>query len=180
MDYAASKFPTYKLETDGNGTYIIASGLFDDETDEDHAIHIAKFAILVNSIVTMILNPITMQPLKVKIGIHSSEMYSGLIGSKYPRLKLYGSIIDEVKLLAKHGETNKIHCSEATFNSLKPTNLFELSNLQYMKMKNDCMKLKWNTSFINGSNSLVHDIADIKEFAKQTLINIETDFRQEV
>jgi len=181
IDYCASLFPTtHKIETDKEG-YMLVSGVNDDAVDRDNATHIANFAILVQSVATIIRHPVTSRPLKLKIGIHSGPVDSGMIGSR--RFNVYGKTLDEAKLLAKFGDFNKIHCSEVTAALLQVTGLFELSKSQYLKMKTDVLKLKCNTVFIEGSTetnevSNVDATANVRSNARQILSSVDNAIHQ--
>lgn len=184
MDHVASLFPSYKIETEKD-SFMLVSGVFDDVAkDRDHAIHIANFAALVQSTVTIIKNPVTMKPLKLKIGINTGRVESGICGSKMARFNVYGITLDQTKIVAKFGEFNKIHCTETTA-MLLPSTLFEMSKITLVKMKTESVKLKWNTCFILGSSetnevSNVDASSSVRTIARQILANVDHSVHQSI
>ena len=49
--------------------------------DEDHAQHVANFALLVQHVVSAVKNPVTGEPLLLRMGIHSGPAVAGVVGS---------------------------------------------------------------------------------------------------
>ena len=80
MDFVASTLPhLYKVETIGDA-YVISCGV--TEEAEDHAVHVANFALLVRDCVKLVKSPLDPSaPLAIRIGMHSGSVISGVIGT---------------------------------------------------------------------------------------------------
>lgn len=134
MDFLAGKFHLFKIETIGDA-YVCASGL--PASDPSHAINVANFAIAVQHCCRKVLSPIDNQPIRLRIGIHSGEAASGIVGVTNPRYCVFG---DTVNTTARHestGEPGKVHCSESTMIELKAkaASQFKISARGMVEMK---------------------------------------------
>ena len=92
--------------------YVCASGLPD--SDEEHAINVANFAIAVQHCCRKVLSPLDNSPIELRVGIHTGPCASGIVGVTNPRYCVFG---DTVNTTARHestGAPGKIHCSVTT------------------------------------------------------------------
>lgn len=77
MDHCASLFNLYKVETIGDA-YMAVSGLPD--RNDDHVEHMAKFALIVQRAVTIVKNPVTGNPVRIRVGLHCGSVIAGNVG----------------------------------------------------------------------------------------------------
>ena len=84
MDFLADKFNLFKIETIGDA-YVCCSGLPQD--DENHAQNVANFAVAVSHCSRHVLAPMggRSEPIKLRIGVHSGQCASGIVGTTNPR-----------------------------------------------------------------------------------------------
>ncbi|KAG7370283.1 adenylate/guanylate cyclase [Nitzschia inconspicua] len=134
MDFLAAKFHLFKVETIGDA-YVCASGL--PTSDENHAINVANFAIAVQHCCRKVLSPVDKQPIRLRIGIHSGEAASGIVGVTNPRYCVFG---DTVNTAARHestGAPGRVHCSRSTMMELKlkACSQFKISARGMVEMK---------------------------------------------
>ncbi|KAF5842669.1 hypothetical protein DUNSADRAFT_5744 [Dunaliella salina] len=59
--------------------------------------------------------PHTGEPVSVRIGIHSGDVVSGLIGTKLPKFSLFGDTMNSASRMESTGSPNRIHVSAATY-----------------------------------------------------------------
>lgn len=57
--------------------------------------------------------------IRVKIGLHSGRVISGVVGAKKPQYALFGDTINTASRMKTTGEADMIHISEATFDLVK-------------------------------------------------------------
>jgi class 3 adenylate cyclase len=116
MDFLAAKFNLFKVETIGDA-YVCCSGLPDK--DDNHAQNVANFAVAVQHCCRRVLSPLDQQPIQLRVGIHSGECASGIVGVTNPRYCVFG---DTVNTTARHESTGlpgKVHCSHTTMIELR-------------------------------------------------------------
>jgi len=135
MDSCVALFPNhlYKIETIGDA-YLVVGGLklnddFDDDdedTNKEQARHMevaeamAHFALLIREVVQLVpFDEISF--VKVRMGIHTGPIVTGLSGSMIPRFSCYGDTINTASRMETTGVTNKIHVSGAFADLIKKT-----------------------------------------------------------
>lgn len=115
MDLLVEKFKLYKVETIGDA-YMCCSGLLEPNTY--HAEDVANFAIAARRCVSLVKSPLTQEPIRMRIGIHSGSCMSGVVGTLTPRYCLFGDMVNTTSRHESTGEPEKIHCSSVTYNIL--------------------------------------------------------------
>jgi class 3 adenylate cyclase len=116
MDFLAGTINLFKLETIGDA-YVCPGGL--PTKDSNHTINVANFAVAVQHCCQKVISPFDKQPIQLRIGIHSDEAASGIVGVTNPRYCVFG---DTVNTTARHestGEPDRVHCSQATMMELE-------------------------------------------------------------
>jgi class 3 adenylate cyclase len=89
MDFLAKKFALFKIETIGDA-YVCCSGLPD--SDDDHAINVANFAIAVQHCCQRVRSPLDGSPIQLRVGINSGSCASGIVGVTNPRYCVFGDV----------------------------------------------------------------------------------------
>ena len=111
MDYIASLFKLYKVETIGDA-YVIAAGIPDRH--EDHALEIANFALLVMHCINVIKNPANTDiPIRLRIGINTGPSVCGVVGRTMPRYCIFGDTINTASRMETTGIVDRTHVSAA-------------------------------------------------------------------
>jgi len=124
MDYCASLFPIFKVETIGDA-YMIVGGIGNNDEFEDknaaltNAMNICDFAVCVREAVKQVKSPIDGTPITLRIGINTGAVVAGVAGSLMPRYCLFGNTVNIAHRMESTGEPNQIQVSEATANILK-------------------------------------------------------------
>ncbi|GIL60649.1 hypothetical protein Vafri_15185 [Volvox africanus] len=129
FDSRLDEFGVYKVETIGD-CYFVAGGLIcQDEhgmpavraegpTDPQHAEQVFSFAKAMLDAASGMSLPTTSEAIKIRIGLHSGPVVSGVVGQRMPRFCLFGDTVNTASRMESTGVPGCIHVSEATRNLL--------------------------------------------------------------
>ncbi len=156
MDHVAKQSPRlYKLETIGDA-YVITSGLFNCDHPEENAIAIANFALIVREAVALVVSPVDNTPIRIRIGINSGDVMSGVIGDLMPRWCLFGDTMNFTSRLESSCESGCIHMSIEITKYLKKSQLFEVKARGMVNMKGKGEVFTYNLVSATDDNPLAN------------------------
>merc|ERR1712205_237444 len=72
---------------------------------------------------------------QVRIGAHSGEVCSGIVGTRMPRYCLFGDAVNTASRMESKGLAGEIHVSEATYNLLRSNDRFAWTKRGKVEMK---------------------------------------------
>ncbi|KAF8823092.1 guanylyl cyclase, partial [Cardiosporidium cionae] len=141
FDQCAEHFGCLKIETVSE-CYLCASGLkFEKKkkvSEEDAALSAIEMGISMLLSAAFISTPklhststnslqksaIRETHLRLKIGIHTGRVISGVVGAKKPQFVLFGDTVNTASRMKDTGEVNHIHISDQTHSFVKDDNRF--------------------------------------------------------
>lgn len=105
----------YKVETIGDA-YMIASG---HDSKTDHIDTMIRVAMEMIEFVALNMSN-TDPPIQIRIGIHTGEAYSGVIGKIRPRFCFFGDTVNTASRMESHGSPALIQISKAVYDLITP------------------------------------------------------------
>ncbi|UJR23271.1 hypothetical protein I4U23_026289 [Adineta vaga] len=114
----------------------VNSVAFSDELNSDlknplglnQAELIAGLAIEMLSSAKSVINPMTQQSFRIKIGFHSGPAVGGIVGAKNVQYCLFGDTVNTASRITTTGEPGRIHISDTAYLLLKGSPYFEVQN----------------------------------------------------
>nr|QFQ66888.1 gucy1a protein [Hofstenia miamia] len=101
----------FKVEYIGDA-YVCCGGL--PIPVESHAERICNMALAIMAESKKILSPLTQEHVKLRIGIHTGPVITGVVGEKVPRFCVYGSTLTFASRMESHSLAGRIQVSPAT------------------------------------------------------------------
>jgi len=111
LDRLTEKHRVEKIKTIGDA-YMVVSGLGGEH--DNSAEHIAEFALEMVQVIHEYAQRHNF-PLKLRVGISTGQVISGVIGMKKPTFDLWGETVNFASRMESHSEVGHIQVSEATY-----------------------------------------------------------------
>ncbi|GFR49904.1 hypothetical protein Agub_g12010, partial [Astrephomene gubernaculifera] len=123
FDDSIEPFGVHKMETIG-GLFIVAGGLLRQEADGAvavrerwdplHAEKVFMFAKAMLNVAARTKMPNTDEPVKLRIGIHTGPVVSGIVGLRVPRFVLFGDTVNTASRMQTSCTPGTLHVSDDT------------------------------------------------------------------
>ncbi|GIL52357.1 hypothetical protein Vafri_8254, partial [Volvox africanus] len=128
FDEMLDEHKVYKVETIGD-CYVVAGGLvYEDEdgmaavqeggVEPDQARNVFAFSKAMLEAASKVTFPTTGEPVRLRVGIHSGPVVSGLVGTRMPRFCLFGDTINTASRMESTGVAGCVHASGSAFEML--------------------------------------------------------------
>eukprot|EP00200_Dunaliella_tertiolecta_P012851 CAMPEP_0202391218 /NCGR_PEP_ID=MMETSP1127-20130417/91720_1 /ASSEMBLY_ACC=CAM_ASM_000462 /TAXON_ID=3047 /ORGANISM="Dunaliella tertiolecta, Strain CCMP1320" /LENGTH=807 /DNA_ID=CAMNT_0048993637 /DNA_START=585 /DNA_END=3009 /DNA_ORIENTATION=- len=145
----------HKVETAGD-CYIVSGGIMspkqstkefglvvEDQDPTESAMRVMEFAKALLDAAQQVKMPDTKETVRVRVGMHTGDVVSGLIGSKLPKFSIFGDTMNTASRMESTGLPGRIHVSETTHKLLQHTELWEPTGGVEVKGKGKMQTFLW-------------------------------------
>ncbi|ESO84763.1 hypothetical protein LOTGIDRAFT_221869, partial [Lottia gigantea] len=134
FDSIIKNYDVYKVETIGDA-YMVVSGL-PKRNGINHAGEIASMSLhLLSSIKQFKIRHMPNEIIKLRIGLHSGPVVTGVVGLTMPRYCLFGDTVNTASRMESTGEPLKIHASPQSKQLLDELGGYELESRGAIEVK---------------------------------------------
>jgi len=145
----------HKVETAGD-CYIVSGGIMSprqstkefglvvqDQDPTESAKRVMEFAKAMLDAAQQVKMPDTQGPVRVRVGMHTGDVVSGLIGSKLPKFSIFGDTMNTASRMESTGVPGRIHVSETTHRLLQHAERWESTGGVEVKGKGQMQTYLW-------------------------------------
>ncbi|KAK7893582.1 hypothetical protein WMY93_022734 [Mugilogobius chulae] len=171
FDRLTSVHDVYKVETIGDA-YMVVGGV--PVPTATHAHNVANFALGMRIAARDVTNPVSGQPIQIRVGLHTGPVLAGVVGQKMPRYCLFGDTVNTASRMESHGVPDHIHLSASTYSELKDSE-FDITERGEVEIKG---KGLMTTYFLLKNLRLSEDAIMGREGTQSPIIHPDNTDRQ--
>ncbi|XP_078369802.1 guanylate cyclase soluble subunit alpha-2-like isoform X2 [Oculina patagonica] len=123
FDRKCEQLDLNKIETIGDA-YVVAGGLQNNCGTADDAVNVSIMALRMIDVTESVLSPEGL-PLRMRIGLHTGSVLSGVVGAKMPRYCLFGNNVTVANKMESDSEPGKINISSTTYRLISSHQKFQ-------------------------------------------------------
>ncbi len=158
FDQLTDEYGVYKVETIGD-VYLVCAGLPQPRTD--HANALAHVAVSMMESLPDFQSEeriAILDPVQLKIGIHSGPVIAGVVGMKYPRFRLMGDTVNTASRMSSTCHAGDIQLTPSAFHQLHPEEFI----VQYRGLIDVKGKGRLKTYLVKGRVAKIDALCELK------------------